>query len=193
MLTPDTWQFVTRFLIGWNIALWFYLILISWLMFTADHEKVKKVAKQQDKSALVVFALMVTCAISSFIAILVELSSTKDLSNISKAFHFIITGSTVLGSWLLLGVVFTFHYAHLFYFSKDIQLLKFPDDEKNPNYWDFLYFSFTIATAVQTSDICVNSRTMRKIVLLQSILSFFFNAAILGLSINVAAGLVSNQ
>jgi uncharacterized membrane protein len=33
------------------------------------------------------------------------------------------------------------------------------------------------------------TRPLRKVVLAQSILSFFFNAAILGFSINIAAGL----
>jgi len=55
-----------------------------------------------------------------------------------------------------------------------------------------LYFSYTIAVAAQTSDVSVMSRSMRKIVLAQSILSFFFNLAILGLSINIAASLVGN-
>ena len=36
--------------------------------------------------------------------------------------------------------------------------LGFPDKETNPDYWDFLYFSFTIAVAAQTSDIAVLSR-----------------------------------
>ncbi|AMP01530.1 hypothetical protein CAter10_4094 [Collimonas arenae] len=44
--------------------------------------------------------------------------------------------------------------------------------------------------AVQTSDISIMTRPMRKIVLMQSVLTFLFNSAILGLSINIAAGLV---
>jgi uncharacterized membrane protein len=38
----------------------------------------------------------------------------------------------------------------------------------------------------------VTSRTMRKLVLGQSVLSFFFNLLILGLSINIAAGFVNS-
>ncbi|MBS0309160.1 MAG: DUF1345 domain-containing protein, partial [Proteobacteria bacterium] len=68
--------------------------------------------------------------------------------------------------------------------------LRFPDDEQTPDYWDFLYFSFTIAVAAQTSDVTVNTRSMRKAVLAQSVLSFLFNAAILGMSVNIAAGLM---
>jgi uncharacterized membrane protein len=72
------------------------------------------------------------------------------------------------------------------------RMLAFPDQEPNPDYWDFLYFSFTISVAVQTSDVQVMTHSARKVVLAQSILSFLFNAAILGLSINIAASLVGS-
>ena len=70
-------------------------------------------------------------------------------------------------------------------------VLAFPDQNLQPNYWDFLYFSFTICVAVQTSDVAVKSRLLRQVVLAQSVLCFFFNLAILGLSINIAASLIN--
>ena len=69
--------------------------------------------------------------------------------------------------------------------------LRFPDEQLEPDYWDFLYFSFTIAVASQTADVSIRSRAMRRAVLGQSLLSFFFNTSILALSINIAAGLFS--
>jgi len=68
----------------------------------------------------------------------------------------------------------------------------FPDNDAEHDYWDFLYFSFTIAVASQTSDVMVCSREARRTALAQSILSFFFNAAVLGLSVNIAAGLLGS-
>jgi len=53
------------------------------------------------------------------------------------------------------------------------------------------YFSFTIAVAMQTADIALMTRPMRMVVLAQAVMSFFFNAAIVGLSINIAAGLIA--
>jgi uncharacterized membrane protein len=89
------------------------------------------------------------------------------------------------------ATLFAFHYARNFYRSPvERRALRFPDEEASPDYWDFLYFSYTIAVAAQTSDVSVMSRSMRKIVLAQSLLSFFFNVVIVGLSINIAAGLV---
>ena len=69
------------------------------------------------------------------------------------------------------------------------EALRFAEGLLTPNYWDFLYFSFTIGVAVQTADVGVATRDIRKIVLAQSLIGFVFNTAILGFSINIAAGL----
>lgn len=66
--------------------------------------------------------------------------------------------------------------------------LIFPDTTQ-PTYLDFVYFSYTIGVASQTADVTVSSRAMRTIVLVHSVLSFFFNTTILALTINLAAGL----
>ncbi|MGO4470163.1 DUF1345 domain-containing protein, partial [Pseudoduganella sp. RAF53_2] len=42
-----------------------------------------------------------------------------------------------------------------------------------------------------TSDVCVQSSDLRKLVLGQSVLSFFFNLLILGLFVNIAASLLN--
>ena len=103
-----------------------------------------------------------------------------------------VTVATLVGSWLLVGMLFCVHYAHQYYLAPAEQRpLEFPGGEHNPDYWDFLYFSFTLAVAVQTSDVSVQSRAMRRLVLGQSVLTFFFNLVVLGLSINIAAGLIN--
>jgi len=95
-----------------------------------------------------------------------------------------------LGVWALLGVIFSVHYARLYYtWDGPEPALRFAEDLRTPNYWDFLYFSFTIGVAVQTADVGVATRTMRKVVLGQSLIGFLFNTAILGFSINITAGL----
>jgi uncharacterized membrane protein len=191
-LLPDSERPLTRALLGWNAAVWTYLASMMWLMARADHRKVREIASKQDESAgLVLFALTVA-AVLSLSAIIFELSQIPHLSPHQRALRYGFTAMTVGGSWFLVGVLFCFHYAHLFYRgAPKVLALRFPDELAEPDYWDFLYFSFTIAVAVQTSDISVMTHTMRKLVLGQSVLSFFFNLAILGLSINIAAGMLN--
>ncbi|MEO6986215.1 MAG: DUF1345 domain-containing protein [Paralcaligenes sp.] len=188
---PAHWGLVMRALLGWNVTIWFYLVLIGWLMLRANQKRVREIAEQEDEGAVAVLVVMSFAAIASVAAIILELSTVKTLALHGRLAHYALTGSTILGSWCLLATIFTFHYARVFYNSRSEQpVLCFPDKEKNPIYWDFLYFSFTIAVAAQTSDVLVMTRSLRKTVLAQSVLSFLFNAAILGLSINIAAGVV---
>lgn len=188
---PAQWKIIMRALTAWNIGVWTYLLSITWVMMRANHAKVRRMAEQEDSSAVAVLAMLSIAAIISIAAIVQVLATAKDLPFSDRLGHYAFTGVTILGSWFFVGMLFTFHYAHMFYRSPtDKRALAFPDKEPNPDYWDFLYFSFTIAVAAQTSDVIVMSRSMRKVVLAQSILSFLFNVAILGLSINIAAGLV---
>lgn len=190
---PEHWKILTRALAGWNMAVWFYLFSMAWLMTRADHAQVRAIAEQEDQSALAVLVILSIAAFASLAAIIFELAGLKGLSFGQRLLRYAFTASTVLGSWCLVGTLFTLHYAHLFYRSPpERRALRFPDHEAHPDYWDFLYFSFTIAVAAQTADVSVMTRPMRKTVLAQSILSFLFNLAILGLSINIAAGLVGS-
>jgi uncharacterized membrane protein len=180
----------THILIGWNIGVWTYLILMIWLTLRADAEDVRRFAIIEDENAGLVLATVCVAAIASLAAISVELIGSKDLASSAKALHYAFTGLTIVGSWLATGVIFSLHYARLFYTADtEKPALRFADGEENPDYWDFLYFSFTISVAVQTADVGVASRDLRKTVLAQSLIGFLFNTAILGFSINIAAGL----
>jgi uncharacterized membrane protein len=190
---PDTTPLVTRALCGWNIGVWAYLILMALLMTRASQQKVRMMAQEEDESAIGVLVLLSLSAIISLMAIIHELSGLSGLSSDERILKYLFAASTVLSSWTLLAVIFCFHYALLFYNApEDKRALRFPDDEEIPDFWDFLYFSFTIAVAAQTSDVTVMNRSARKTVLAQSVLSFFFNMAVLGFSINIAASLVGS-
>jgi uncharacterized membrane protein len=193
LLVPDSFAVITRALIAWNAAVWSYLATMMWLIMRADHRKVRAIADEQDENAGLVLVTLVVAAVFSLSAIFFELSELADAKGGERAWRYVLTVLTLFGSWLLVGVLFCFHYAHMYYRSTaNVLPFKFPDDEKEPDYWDFLYFSFTISVAVQTSDISVMTRAMRKLVLGHSVLNFFFNLVILGLSINIAAGLIKS-
>jgi uncharacterized membrane protein len=192
LLAPGDYNGLRRALIGWNSGVWSYLLTMSWAMFRADHSRVRAIAEKQDEKGGVVLAAVIVGAILSVYAIVTELANMKEASEHVKALHYAFTALTVVGSWLLVGVMYCFHYAHLYYTANKHTLpLAFPDRHMEPNYWDFLYFSFTLSVAVQTSDVTIKTRDMRKLVLGHCVLAFFFNLVILGLSVNIAASLVN--
>jgi uncharacterized membrane protein len=192
MLVPAHYSDLRRALIGWNSGVWSYLLIMAWTMFRADHSRVRAIAERQDESGGAVLGAVVVGAILSVYAIVTELANMKEATEHVKALHYGFTALTVIGSWLLVGVMYCFHYAHIYYTANKHALpLEFPDQHTQPNYWDFLYFSFTLSVAVQTSDVTVRTRAMRKLVLGHCVLAFFFNLVILGLSVNIAASLVN--
>ncbi|KQZ92800.1 MULTISPECIES: DUF1345 domain-containing protein [unclassified Pseudomonas] len=181
---------ISKILIGWNVGVWTYLILMFWLAARSKAADVKRIADIEDENAGLVLFVVCIAAIASLATIAVELAGSRDLETTRKLLHYGFTALTVVGSWLLIGVIFSVHYARLFYTWEGKEpALRFAEGLTTPNYWDFLYFSFTIGVAVQTSDVGVATRDLRKIVLAQSLIGFLFNTSILGFSINIAAGL----
>ncbi|MBA1381421.1 DUF1345 domain-containing protein [Pseudomonas brassicacearum] len=181
---------ISKILIGWNVGVWTYLLLMFWLTVRAKAPDVKRIAEMEDENAGLVLLMVCIAALASLATITFELAGSRDLQTAGKLLHYGVTALTVIGSWLLIGVIFSVHYARLYYtWGGKEPALRFAEGLTTPNYWDFLYFSFTIGVAVQTSDVGVATRQLRKIVLAQSLIGFVFNTAILGFSINIAAGL----
>ncbi|MFM0044998.1 DUF1345 domain-containing protein [Paraburkholderia metrosideri] len=193
LTVPEHTRPMVRVLAGWDAAVWSYLVLIWVHMAAADENRVREFARRDDENAGIVLLVICVATIASIAAIVLELASAKGTAGSSTAWHYLLTGLTMFGAWFLIPTIFTMHYARLYYDPDTTETaLLFPDRKLDPNYWDFMYFSFTIAVASQTSDVVLRSRTIRRAALAQSILSFYFNVAVLGLCVNIAAGLVGS-
>jgi uncharacterized membrane protein len=188
---PASDQWINRLLIGWNVAVWLYLVQAFWVMSNRDHHHLRRAAIAQAEGAGAVLGAVTVAAVASIAAIVLELAGTKGAPSGPAWWPVLLALVTVVGSWLLLPTLFSLSYASLFYRDPAGQGLVFPSTEEKrpPDYWDFMYFSFTIAVACQTSDVTVSHSSMRRLVLLQSVLSFVFNTAILALTVNIAASM----
>jgi uncharacterized membrane protein len=192
MLVAPGEHIVSRLLIGWNTAVWLYLVQAYWVMSRGDHHHLRRTAIAQAEGAGAVLAAVLAAVVASMAAIALELAAVKGTPASQALPHVAFALVTVAGAWLLLPTLFSLSYASLFYRSPEGHGLQFPaaSADNPPDYWDFLYFSFTIAVALQTADVALCSTPMRRLVLLQSVLSFAFNTAILALMVNIAANLV---
>jgi uncharacterized membrane protein len=115
-----------------------------------------------------------------------------------KGLNIGLAAATIVGAWFFIHLTYAFHYAHEFfdeYFAEPGRSaaerggLAFPGTE-HPDYYDFLYFSYVIGVACQTADVNISSQAMRRVALVHCVLAFFFNSAVLALTINIAAGLI---
>lgn len=192
-LLPGAIGILQRLLISWNALAWLYLALIWFSMLRREVKDIQRIARRQDQSAALVLGMVITACLASIVVIFSELSSLHGLKGMPRVLHIVLTASTLIVSWALLPSSFAIHYAHQHYLqrSNDVTPLIFPEHPKDPGYWDFLYYAFTIAVAAQTADVETGTTEMRRMTLLQSVIAFLFNLAILGLSINVGAGLLS--
>lgn len=182
---------VARGLVAWDCAVWSYLVLLWLHMARAHHRRVREIAVRDDENAGVVLFVICMATVASVAAIVLELAQVKNAHGTTLLLHYLLTGATLFGAWFLIPTIFTLHYARL-YFNTNPPALVFPDQDLDPDYWDFLYFSFTIAVASQTSDVELRSSPIRRAALAQSVLSFYFNATVLGLCVNIAAGLLGS-
>lgn len=170
-------------LIAFNAGSSLFIGLILRLMSHATTATQRHRASRQEEGKWRVL-LTSLCVVGVVIgALSVELHAAKE-----KSFWDIgLATSSILLSWLFVVFIFSQHYAHNCY-NQEGQL-SFPGTP-DPDYWDFLYFAATLSMCCQTSDVTVNSSPMRRLVLLHSIVSFFFNIIIIGITVNVVAGVL---
>lgn len=174
------------------------VIILEWLIiFTCHPREVRKVANLEDSNRTVIFIFVVSAAVVSLGAILYLLKASKNSSDVHVTGHIILSMVSVVVSWWLVHTIFSMRYAHLYYSTnpdgdkkKPLGGLQFPD-EPEPDYLDFVYFSFVLGTTFQVSDVEISSRNIRRLALVHGLIAFAFNTAILALSINVVSGLVS--
>lgn len=197
-LLPHSAKLTTRLLLGWNAGTWFYFLTTGWLIVRATPESIRWHAKSSDEGRFFILILASLAAIASIGAIIAQLATVKDFSGVLKGLHIALAAATIISAWFFIHLTYALHYAHEYfdeYFDHpdrppcDRGGLKFPGDD-DPDYFDFLYFSYVIGVASQTADVELCSREMRRVALGHCVLAFFFNSAVLALTINIAAGLI---
>ena len=185
LLAPADWKTVTRLLLGWDIAVACYLIAAAVMMVRSPVAELRRHSQAQDEGAVAIMLLTLAAAAASLGAIFLELAGTREMS---RGFGpYAIAIATVVLSWLFTHTIFALHYAYEFYGEGDrAKGLDFPGNAQ-PDYWDFIYFAFVIGMTFQVSDVAVTNKWIRRSVAAHGVLSFFFNAAVVALTVNMAA------
>jgi uncharacterized membrane protein len=192
VVLPSEMRFATRILIGWDLTALIYVAFAFLMIARSTVETCHRRAALYDESDWVIVMLVVLSAAASFVAIFTELAILKKAPG-TPVLSIAVTGLTVVLSWTFTHMVFTLHYANLYYMPKKGGPpggLEFPG-ERPPDYRDFVYYAFVIGCAAQTGDINTVSHPMRRMTLIHGIISFAFNTAILALMVNVGAGLLN--
>ena len=189
-LCPSDWRIATRLLVGWDVGIGLYLALALRMMTVAQVDHIRLRAKLQDEGQYTILALTAIAALASLGAI-VALLGMSEANNRSPT-HLLLGIVTILLSWTFTHIMFALHYAHEFYDENGGKGggLMFPGNPPEPDYWDFVYFSFVIGMTSQVSDVAITCRPIRHTVSAHGIISFIFNVTILALTVNIAASAI---
>jgi len=181
---------VTRMLIGWDAGVLLYLAGAAIVMARCTTvTQIKSNAAAQDEGALAILVLTVVAGMASLIAIFAELAAIER-DNPRYALYVAFAIGTVVLSWTFIHIIFALHYAHEFYGTGEHKNgLRFPG-EGQPDYWDFVYFSFVVGMTFQVSDVAVMHKLVRRLVVAHGVLSFFYTTAVLAMAVNIAASII---
>ncbi len=140
-LLPGSLRLVTRLLLGWDIFIAFYLVLVYVMVLRSRLAYIRRNAVLQDDGRFLLPLVVALGAFASIAAIVYELGAnhrgTPELT---------LATVTIALSWAAVHTVFALHYAHEFYRGAKPGGLQFPsgDQHIDADYWDFVYFSFVI-------------------------------------------------
>jgi uncharacterized membrane protein len=149
----------------------------------------KSNAAAQDEGAWAILILTAAAGMASLFAIFAELAALERTDPHYGIYVALAIGTVVL-SWTFIHTIFALHYAHEFYGAGEHKNgLRFPGDGQ-PDYWDFIYFSFVVGMTFQVSDVAVTHKSARRTVVAHGALSFFFTTAVVAMAVNIAASII---
>ena len=90
-------------------------------------------------------------------------------------------------AWMMLHAGYARLYERLYYHQGTEGGLQFPENNQ-PNFADFIYFAFTLGATFAVSDVNITDRRIRWHVTVHSVVSFFYNSAVLALAVGIIIG-----
>lgn len=187
---------VIAVILSWN-AFSLTSLLLAWGGMLACGAKTRvETAQMEDSNRAIIAGCLIVAALVSLGGAAYLLHTAKDLGGRDLVGHVSLVAITIIFSWFLVHTLLAVRYTHLFYAKPEDDPdadcdggLDFPN-EKEPDFFDFAYFSFVIGMTFQVSDVEITSGSLRRLVLVHSLLSFAFNTVIVAFSINLATTLI---
>jgi len=169
---------------AFDIAAALFLGLVAPLL-SSKAADMRKFAKENDANRALLLGLSAVVLMVILVSVASEMQGDK-----GNALKTSLLVATLVLAWLFSNTVYALHYAHIYYVEdggKDSGGITIPGCDE-PDYWDFVYFSFTLGMTFQTSDTQIESWRIRRISIGQCLAAFVFNIGVLAFSINVLGG-----
>ena len=187
LLLPAALRPVTRALLGWDVSIAVYLLLVYTMVVQSGLSHIRRNAVLQDDGRFLILLVTAIGAFASIAAIVFELGASHH-----SVPELALATVTIALSWAAVHTTFALHYAHEYYRGAKPGGLQFPsgDQHESADYWDFVYFSFVIGMTAQVSDVGITDKTIRRTATVHGIISFVYNTALVALMVNIAASAI---
>ena len=164
---------------GFDVAAAVFLASL-WPLFGSKTADMRKHAAANDANRVLLLG------ITGLVMLVIQVAVAVELSGKPTPAAIVLVIATLVLAWLFSNTIYALHYAHLFY-GPSAGGLGFPGT-KQPDYWDFVYFSYTLGMTFQTSDVEMSDNTMRRVATGHCLAAFVFNLGVLAFTINVLGG-----
>lgn len=184
--------------IGANCFFVLYLVLALMVLPKLSAAYLKKHAATADEPIWIIFMVTFATVVVAIVSLFILINQKPEADGLSLT----MTLASVPLGWCAIHMMTAIHYAHMYWqptepAGKDTAHssphrggFDFPQTPQ-PSGWDFAYYAFIIGMTAQTSDTNVTTTAMRKVTLLHSVVSFFFNTVLVAATVNVAVALGS--
>ncbi|MDI6554121.1 DUF1345 domain-containing protein [Leuconostoc falkenbergense] len=170
-------------LAGWDSAamMLFGLVCYSFLPLK-NGERTKKVVSQEGIRYPALDLLIILAAMMSIFTAILLLTRSKG-NSVEIAFCML----SIFITWNLIQLLYSVHYTEMYYQRNSGVSF---NDTQNPNFWDFLYLSYTIGMTYQVSDNSFSTTHFRRVALGHALISFSFSTVLIAITINFVGGLM---
>ena len=173
---------------AFDIAVVTFLGSLWPLLKDAGAPEMRRHSSENEANRPLVLGITMVMSVAVFAAIVGDLKYAKAGSLVAMGTLI----ATLTLAWAFTNAVFALHYAHAFYSKApkeggDVGGIDFPGT-KEPDYWDFLYLSFTLGMSFGTPDVNLSRGAVRRVVMAQCFVAFIFNIGVVAFIINALGG-----
>lgn len=170
-------------LAGWDSAAMMLFVLVCYSFLPLKNgERTKKVVSQEGIRYPALDLLIILAAMMSIFTAILLLTRSKG-NSVEIAFCML----SIFITWNLIQLLYSVHYTEMYYQRNSGVSF---NDTQNPNFWDFLYLSYTIGMTYQVSDNSFSTTHFRRVALGHALISFSFSTVLIAITINFVGGLM---
>lgn len=172
---------------GWGVL---GLVNTLWVLRTVwpmDAEATRAHATAEDPGRRIARLIAIIGSLISLVAVGIVVVQARHVGNVEGYLLAGIAVLSVAASWGLIQIDYMLRYARIYY-SDQVGGIRF-NQQEDPEYTDFAYFSLGLGMTYQVADTDVTANAVRRVAIAQTMLAYLFGAVILATVINLVTSL----